>query len=199
MNFERKVRRLNEDSYWSPIPRIYDISACRSPGRSTVCAACGPARISVSSRTRSAAPTRSGASATRRRFRRRVRREVRRHERAHLGLHGQHRFLAGRGRRAADQPVALQPVLSGEARLLPRELRHLPVRRRRRRICGGGGGGGGGAAGGRTRGDTRLFFSRRIGLSDDGERDSDPRRHATDRPPGRLLDWLLEHSAALAR
>ena len=25
MNFERKVRRLNEDSYWSPVPRIYDI------------------------------------------------------------------------------------------------------------------------------------------------------------------------------
>jgi hypothetical protein len=25
LNFERKVRRLNEDSYWSPVPRIYDI------------------------------------------------------------------------------------------------------------------------------------------------------------------------------
>jgi hypothetical protein len=25
VNFERKLRRLNEDSYWSPIPRIYDI------------------------------------------------------------------------------------------------------------------------------------------------------------------------------
>ena len=25
INFERKVRRLNEDSYWAPIPRIYDI------------------------------------------------------------------------------------------------------------------------------------------------------------------------------
>ncbi|HEY6362380.1 MAG TPA: DUF5916 domain-containing protein [Vicinamibacterales bacterium] len=25
MNFERKVRRLNEDSYWSPVTRIYDI------------------------------------------------------------------------------------------------------------------------------------------------------------------------------
>jgi hypothetical protein len=25
MNFERKIRRLNEDSYWSPVPRIYDI------------------------------------------------------------------------------------------------------------------------------------------------------------------------------
>ncbi|HVH29680.1 MAG TPA: DUF5916 domain-containing protein, partial [Vicinamibacterales bacterium] len=25
VNFERKLRRLNEDSYWAPIPRIYDI------------------------------------------------------------------------------------------------------------------------------------------------------------------------------
>jgi hypothetical protein len=25
VNFERKVRRLNEDSYWSPLPRIYDL------------------------------------------------------------------------------------------------------------------------------------------------------------------------------
>ena len=25
INFERKVRRLNEDSYWSPLPRIYDL------------------------------------------------------------------------------------------------------------------------------------------------------------------------------
>ena len=24
VNFERKLRRLNEDSYWSPLPRIYD-------------------------------------------------------------------------------------------------------------------------------------------------------------------------------
>ena len=26
VNFERKIRRLNEDSYWSPLPRIYDLS-----------------------------------------------------------------------------------------------------------------------------------------------------------------------------
>ena len=25
VNFERKVRRLNEDSYWSPLPRIYNL------------------------------------------------------------------------------------------------------------------------------------------------------------------------------
>jgi len=26
VNFERKIRRLNEDSYWSPLPRIYDLN-----------------------------------------------------------------------------------------------------------------------------------------------------------------------------
>ena len=26
VNFERKVRRLNEDSYWSPLPRIYELN-----------------------------------------------------------------------------------------------------------------------------------------------------------------------------
>ena len=26
MNFERKVRRLNEDSYWAPLPRIYELN-----------------------------------------------------------------------------------------------------------------------------------------------------------------------------
>ncbi len=25
MNFERKVRRLNEDSFWAPLPRVYDL------------------------------------------------------------------------------------------------------------------------------------------------------------------------------
>ena len=36
-----------------------------------------------------------------------------------------HRFRAGRGRPAAGQPDALQPVLSREARFLPRERRHF--------------------------------------------------------------------------
>jgi hypothetical protein len=26
VNFERRIRRLNEDSYWSPLPRIYDLN-----------------------------------------------------------------------------------------------------------------------------------------------------------------------------
>ena len=53
------------------------------------------------------------------------RREVRPHDRHDVGLHRQHRFLAGGSRRAAGEPVALQPLLPREARLLPGELRHL--------------------------------------------------------------------------
>ena len=43
----------------------------------------------------------------------------------------------------------------------------------------------------------RLFFSRRIGLSDNGEAIADPGRHAVDGPSGRLLDRRAEHSAAI--
>ena len=32
MNFERRLRRLNEDSYWSPLPRIYDIERVSMAG-----------------------------------------------------------------------------------------------------------------------------------------------------------------------
>ena len=65
------------------------------------------------------------------RRRRRLRREVRRHAEPDRRLHLQHRLRAGRGRRAAGQPDALQPVLSGEARVLSREPGHVRVRRRR--------------------------------------------------------------------
>ena len=33
VNFERKVRRLNEDSHWAPLPRIYDIERVSLAGR----------------------------------------------------------------------------------------------------------------------------------------------------------------------
>ena len=64
--------------------------------------------------------------------RRRRRREVRHHAEPDGRLHLQHRLRAGRGRRAAGQPHALQPVLPGEARVLPREPGDVRLRRRRR-------------------------------------------------------------------
>ena len=65
--------------------------------------------------------------------------------------HLQHRLRAGRSRRAAGQPHALQPVLSREARVLPREPGHCSRSAARRA----------GAAGADT---PILFYSRRIGL-----------------------------------
>ena len=69
------------------------------------------------------------------------RRQVRRHPGADRRLHRQPRLRAGRGRRAADQPDPLQPVLPREARVLPREpgdvqlrggVDERPARRRQR-------------------------------------------------------------------
>ena len=66
--------------------------------------------------------------------RRRARRQDRRDPGADRGPDLQHRLRAGRSGRAASQPHALQPVLSGEARVLHREPGHVHVRRRRRRV-----------------------------------------------------------------
>ena len=64
--------------------------------------------------------------------RRRGRSEVRPHAEPDGRLHLQHRFRAGRGRRAAGQSHAVQPVLPGEARVLPRESGDVRLWRRRR-------------------------------------------------------------------
>ena len=68
--------------------------------------------------------------------RRRHRRQVRDHPEPDRRLHRQHRLRAGRGRRAADQPHPLQPVLPRKARFLPRERRALRLRRRQQLQCG---------------------------------------------------------------
>jgi len=57
------------------------------------------------------------------------RRQVRRHARPDVGCYRQPRLRAGRGGRAAGQPDTVQPVLSGKARVLPRELWHVLRRR----------------------------------------------------------------------
>ena len=58
-------------------------------------------------------------------------------EEHHRGLHLQHRLRAGRGRRGAGQPDAVQPVVSGEAGVLSRGPRNIRLRRhwRCRRSC----------------------------------------------------------------
>ena len=62
-------------------------------------------------------------------WRHRRRREVQHHAEPDGRPHLQHRLRAGRGRRAAGEPDALQPVLPREARLLPREPGPLHLRR----------------------------------------------------------------------
>ena len=57
--------------------------------------------------------------------------EIRHHAEPDGRPHHQHRLRAGGGRRAAGQPDPLRPVLSREARLLPRGPRHVCVRRPR--------------------------------------------------------------------
>ena len=94
----------------------------------------------------------------------------------------QHRLRAGRGRRAAGQPHPVQPVLSGEARVLPREPGACSPSAAPR------------PAGRRSASsDTPiLFYSRRIGL-DDGPVGPDPRRRARHRARRPLQLRPAEH------
>ncbi len=126
VNFQRNIRRKNERAYWAPIPRqfnLYRVSLAGSvsgiktpPVRNlkimpyalgqTITSGVDPA------------PTDNSA-----RVRRRP--EVQRHAEPDARCHRQHRLRAGRGRRPAGQPRSLQPVLPGEAAVLPRERRLL--------------------------------------------------------------------------
>ena len=86
------------------------------------------------------------------RRRRRARRQVRRHREPDGRRDRQHRLRAGRSRRAAGQPDAVQPAVSREARLLPRGPRHLRLRAQRHATSS-------------TTLTPTLFYSRRIGLN----------------------------------
>ena len=92
-----------------------------------------PEDQAVRDRRRHAGARGAARCATTQRFRRRVRCQVQPHAVDDARRHLSHRLRAGRSRSAAGEPDALQPVLSREARLLPRELRHLHLRRRGRR------------------------------------------------------------------
>ena len=125
VNFMRNIRRKNEQVYWSPIPKPYTRDA-RQPGRHGVRddgrhAGTRPAAEAVCGGWR---PPRSAGRIGHEQpaRRRRTGREVRTDLRPRARRHGEHRLRAGRGGRAAGQPHAVPPLLSGEARLLPREL-----------------------------------------------------------------------------
>ena len=140
INFQRRIRRQNEDSYWAPIPRIYQLVARvagryasrRSPG-------CDPARTCASSRMRSAA----GATSARRGTL----------GDADAGIDVKYGVTSGltwdftvntdfSQVEADEQQINLTRfslLLPREARLLPRERRRLSVRTGDDRLTGGGG------------------------------------------------------------
>jgi hypothetical protein len=97
INFQRKLRRLNEDSYWSPLPRIYDIErislAGTLEGMSGVHAGKN-IRVKPYALTSGSRVTTQPTSGD---FQGGVDVKVRPDDGAGLGLHGQHRLLAGRG------------------------------------------------------------------------------------------------------
>ncbi len=128
VNFERRIRRRNEESFWSPLPRIYNLERVSLAGSLEGCAALRPGRTCGSSRTRRRVRARWAVGRAVGDFD--VGLDVKYGVTTGLTLDcdGQHRLLAGRSRRAAGEPHALQRALSREARLLPRELGHLPVR-----------------------------------------------------------------------
>jgi hypothetical protein len=169
MNFERKVRRLNEDSFWSPIPRIYDISRVSLAGTMDGLRGLRPGKnirvkpyaLSSSNTVGSIGPdgdfdagfdVKYGVTS---------------------GLTWDFTVNTDFSQAEADE----QQINLSRFNLFFPEKRDFFLENSGifqfgaggGGFAGGGGGGGGGTAGRQnSSGDTRLFFSRRIGLSDSG-------------------------------
>jgi hypothetical protein len=132
-NVMRRIRRHNEESLWSPVPRQF--STYRLSYAGTLSGVRPPTRrlTTVTPYVLGSAARDYQAGDPGFRYPRRVGRG--RQGAAHAGPHAgpdvQHRLRAGRGRRRADQPDPLQPAVPGEAALLPGE-RGLLRRGRRR-------------------------------------------------------------------
>ncbi|NOT26973.1 MAG: carbohydrate binding family 9 domain-containing protein, partial [Acidobacteria bacterium] len=169
LNFERKVRRLNEDSFWSPIPRIYDISRVSLAGTVEDLRGLRPGRnIRVKPYALGSSNT-VGRASTDGDF--------------DAGFDVKYGVTSGLtwdftvntdfSQAEADE----QQINLSRFNLFFPEKRDFFLENSGIFLFGAGGGGfaaggggGGGGGGGRQNasGDTRLFFSRRIGLSDSG-------------------------------
>ncbi len=136
--------------------RLLGVALCQ-PRRPRSAAAVAHARAQAVRHRRSHDRQRRRRPAARQRpeRRRRRRREVQHHAEPHRRPHLQHRLRAGGSRRAAGEPHALQPVLPGEARLLPREPGAVHVRQQQLL----------GRRSAATSDLPLLFYSRRIGLA----------------------------------
>ena len=130
INFARRVRRKNEVSYWSPVSRAYTIYRASAAGTSPACRRSSRAGTCASSRFSPPAPS---AGSAKHGFDRDLTAGVDLKAGitpvAHLRCDHQSGLRPGRSRRAASQPHPVQPLLPGEARVLPRERRHLLLRR----------------------------------------------------------------------
>ena len=123
INFERTVRRKNEESFWSGWARNQGLRRMTNAGLVSgireVTQGHGLDIKPYGVFTSQSSPGR-GNVVDRGRCERGHRFLLQRHAAAPRELHGQHRLRTDRGRPAPGEPDALFPVLSGAARLLPR-------------------------------------------------------------------------------
>jgi hypothetical protein len=164
VNFERKIRRLNEDSYWSPLPRIYGIERVSLAGSIEGMRGVRPGRnLRVKPYALGSTNSITGFDTIRD---------------GQAGFDVKYGLTTGTtwdftvntdfSQVEADEQ---QVNLSRFSLFFPEKRDFFLENSGIYQFGGGGGGGGGGAGGGRQNAsqDMRLFFSRRIGLSDNGE------------------------------
>ena len=134
LNFQRNLRRRNESSFWAPLPRQYDLFRLSRAGTLAGLEPPPQRNLKLLPYALGEATEKPALGESPRHDGRGGRRpEVERHAEPHARRHGEHRLRAGRGRRAAGQPRPLQPLLPGEAAVLPRERGAVPAR-----LAGGG-------------------------------------------------------------
>ena len=134
-NFQRTVKRKNEESLWTGWLRNEGLTRMSNAGRvngiEDISQGIGLDLKPYALGAAGNAPGR-GTPGDDRRLRLRPRRVLQRDAGAEGQLHRQHRLRRNRSRPAAHQPDALSAVLSGEARVLPRRRQLLRVPHRRR-------------------------------------------------------------------
>ena len=170
INFERKVRRLNENSYWAPVPRIYSLERVSLAGAIGGMNGIRPSRnIRVKPYAAGSTNAVTGLSTV---------------GEFDVGFDVKYGVTSGLTWDFTVNTDFSQVEADEQQVNLSRFSLFFPEKRDfflensgifqfgggGRRVGGGGGGGGGGGVGGRLNRsqDLRLFFSRRIGLSDDG-------------------------------
>jgi hypothetical protein len=162
VNFERKVRRLNEDSYWSPLPRIYDLERLSMAGSIEGLRGIRAGRnIRLKPFAASTSSTASGATSGDFDGGLDVKYGVT------TGLVWDFTVNTDFSQVEADEQ---QVNLTRFSLFFPEKRDFFLENSGIFQFGNGGGqfGGGGGGGGGGARAEIRLFFSRRIGLSDDG-------------------------------